>query len=69
MNNFKKLQQEQEEQYKDNLNGIKNSLHSNLSVIGAFTDLFDTYINKLIKCLLNSITGGGSENQKEDNKL
>lgn len=57
MNNFKKLQQEQEEQYKDNLQGIKNSLQSNLGVIGAVTDLFDTYISKLIKCILNSFGG------------
>jgi len=65
MNSFKKLQEEQEEQYKDNLQGIKNSLHSNLGVIGAFTDLFDTYISKFVKCLLSSIT---SDNQKSKNQ-
>jgi hypothetical protein len=66
MNSFKELQKQQEEMYKDNLDGIKNSLQSNLGVIGAFTDLFDTFINKFIKCLLNSITGEQNTNNEKD---
>ncbi len=65
MNNFKKLQKEQEEQYKDNLSGIKNSLQSNLNVITAFTDLFDTYISKFIKCLLSNLTSEQQNINKE----
>lgn len=65
MNNFKKLQEEQEEKYKDNLTGIKNSLQSNLGVISTFTDLFDMYISKFVKCLLSSVSG--EKTNKENN--
>ncbi|MBT8233429.1 MAG: hypothetical protein HKO66_04360 [Saprospiraceae bacterium] len=60
MNNFKKLQEEQEEQYKDNLLGIKSSIEGNLGVIGIFTGLIETYITKLIQCMIN-LSGGSSD--------
>lgn len=67
MNSFKKLQEEQEEQYKDNLQGIKNSLQSNIGFIGAFSDLFDTYISKFISCLLSNFQSDKKSNHKEKN--
>lgn len=65
MNNFKKLQKEQEEQYDQNLMGIKNSIESNLGVIGGFMELIDTYISKFLKFFLDSVSGSPNEKDKE----
>ncbi len=60
MNNFKELEKLQEEQYKNNLLGLKSRMDSNLGVLSAFTKIIDLYFSKLIKYLI-SWSGGSSE--------
>ena len=64
INNFKKLQEEQEEQYSHHLLNIQNSLNSNLTSIGTFTKVLDVYISKVVNYFL--VLSGGSEKTTKD---
>ena len=61
MNNFKELQKQQEELYKQNVLGIKNKIDSNLNVLGIFTNIIEVFFSKLIDCFIS--LAGGQEKQ------
>jgi len=67
MNNFKELQKNQEEEYQSNLNNIQNKLESNFGMFGLFAQLIDTYLTKIINCILSS-AGGESVNDNNVEK-
>lgn len=62
-NSFKELQELQEEEYKDNLNKVKQSVDSNVNSIGSLSNIVDLYFSKVLSYLV-SMTGGSD---KDDN--
>lgn len=61
MNNFKQLEKQQEEQFSQNLNAVKNKIDSNLNTIGVFSTVIDVYFSKVINYVV-SLSGGSEEN-------
>lgn len=62
-NSFKELERLQEEQFSGNINSIKNSLDSNLGIIGIFTELIEMYFSKVTNLFINM--SGGSEKEEK----
>lgn len=64
VNNFKKLEEEQEEAYSETVNKIKGSIDSNMNSVSSITNIIDLYFSKLISYLVNM--GGGSVSDKNE---
>ena len=65
MNNFKELQRLQEEEYRLNLNRVQNKLENNIGFLGVFAELIDTYLSKVVDCLLDLAGGGNDPDEKK----
>lgn len=63
VNNFKKLEEEQEEAYTNNINKIKGSIDSNINSISSLTNIIDLYLSKAISYVL-SMGGESTKNNK-----
>ena len=59
-NSFKELQKLQEEQYKNNLMNVKQSMDGNLDFISQFAQIIDLYFSKLMNLFVNW-SGGSSD--------
>ncbi|MBT8189271.1 MAG: hypothetical protein HKN67_09835 [Saprospiraceae bacterium] len=62
-NSFKELEKIQEEQFKNNLRNVKNSMDGNLEFISQFTHIIDLYFSKLMDLFVN--WSGGSSDKPE----
>jgi len=56
-NSFKELEKLQEQEYKDNLDKVKNSIDGNLNGLSFFTNIIDVYFARVVS-LIVSMTGG-----------
>ena len=45
MNNFKELQQQEEEKYNEKTQKVKNKIDSNLNTLGVFSTVIDMYFS------------------------
>ncbi len=60
INSFKELENQQEKEYAQNLNSVKQSLDSNLSGLSFFTNVIDVYFAKVLSYIV-TMTGGSEE--------
>lgn len=64
MNNFKELQQQDEEKYSEKTQHVKNKIDSNLNTLGVFSTVIDMYFSKVINYVVN-LSGGSLEENSE----
>jgi len=64
MNNFKELQQQEEEKYNEKTQKVKNKIDSNLNTLGVFSTVIDMYFSKVINYVV-SLSGGSLEEKPE----
>jgi|GEM_PF-1698122 len=67
MNNFKKLQEEEEEAYKKNVDNLKLKIDGNMNTLGVFSTVIDMYFSKVINYVV-SLSGGTIEEDTKDQK-
>ena len=67
MNNFKKLQEEEEEAYKKNVDNLKLKIDGNMNTLGVFSTVVDMYFSKVINYVV-SLSGGTIEEDTKDQK-
>lgn len=67
MNNFKKLQEEEEEAYKKNVDNLKVKIDGNMNTLGVFSAVVDMYFSKVINYVV-SLSGGTIEDDAKDQK-
>lgn len=64
MNNFKELQQQDEEKYSEKTRNVKKKIDSNLNTLGIFSTVIDMYFSKVINYVVN-LSGGTLEENSE----
>ena len=62
MNNFKKIEEENEELYSNKLKDVKTKIDSNMNVLGVFSTVIDMYFSKVINYVVNLSGGELDEN-------
>ena len=68
MNNFKELQQQEEEKYNEKTQKVKNKIDSNLNTLGVFSTVIDMYFSKVINYVVNLSGGSLEENFESSDK-
>jgi hypothetical protein len=68
MNNFKELQQQEEEKYSEKTKNVKNKIDSNLNTLGVFSTVIDMYFSKVINYVVNLSGGTLDENSEPSDK-
>jgi len=66
-NNFKRLEREQAERFRENTDRVNKSIKSNLKAFGFFGEIIELYVTKAIGFLSN-VSGGNEPKQKTDKK-
>lgn len=66
-NSFKKLEQEQEEQYADNIKKVKESVDGNMNSLTSLTNIVDMYLSKVFSYIIAMTGGDDTKRKDEDN--
>lgn len=64
-NSFKKLEQEQEEQYASNIQKVKKSVDGNMNSLSSLTNVIDMYLSKVFSYII-AMTGGDDTKDKDN---
>lgn len=66
-NNFKRLEREQAERFRENTARVNKSIKSNLKAFGFFGDIIELYVTKAIGFLSN-VSGSETPNKNTNKK-